>query len=226
MNIEERKRQAACSAAKLIKDGDVVGLGTGSTVYYLILEISKMLKRGLDIICIPTSIATKLLAIEHGIKVSSLDECSEIDIAIDGADQIDERLNLIKGGGGAHTREKIIASCAKRFIAIADSTKYSKTLNMPIPIEVLPFARAFVEKRLLSLGGKPKIRIAKKKVGPVITDNGNLILDVNFGEIENPAELEREINSIPGVIENGIFSGMVNEVHLGTKNGVKILKPG
>ena len=219
----QEKRRAALSAVRLIRDGEIVGLGTGSTVYYLIEEISKL---DLDITCVPTSLATRIQAVEHGLKISCLDRHSEIDIAIDGADQIDRKLNLIKGKGGAHLLEKVVASSAKRFVVIADQSKYAEVLNLPIPVEVVPDARMLAEKMLRQLGGKPRLRLAKQKYGPVITDNGNLILDVEFGEVRNPAKLEHEINLIPGVVENGLFSGMVNEVHLGTKNGVRILKPG
>lgn len=225
--MEKEKKNAAISALNLIKDGQIIGLGTGSTVYYLITELAKLVKGGLDILCIPTSISTYLLAVKLGIKLTTLDEHEIVDITIDGADQIDKNLNLIKGGGGAHTREKILAKAAKKFVVIADFTKYSEILDLPVPIEVLPFATAFVERELRKIGGKKvKLRMAKAKAGPVVTDNGNFILDVDFGEIRKPEELETMLNSIPGVIENGIFSGMVNEVHLGTKDGVRILKPG
>lgn len=219
------KEIAAISAVKLIKDEQVVGLGTGSTVYYVIKEISnRIYEDELKVLCIPTSIKTQLLAIENKIPLTSLYEYQEIDISIDGADEVDKHLNLIKGGGAAHTREKIVASCSKKFVVVVDESKLSENLSKPVPVEALPFSWGVVKERLKYLKGIAELRISKEKAGPVITDNGNFILDVSFGAIRNPKKLEGEINSIIGVIENGIFPGMTSEVHVGTKEGVKILR--
>ncbi len=217
------KEIAAASAVKLIKDGQIVGLGTGSTMRYALKEIARRIyENELEILCIPSSLDTQFLAVESGIPLTSLEEHQSIDIALDGADEVDGNLNLIKGGGAAHTREKIIARHAKKFIVIIDESKIKEKLIMPVPVEVLPFAWKVVEKELKKLKGISKLRKAESKAGPVITDNGNFILDVDFGEIRNPKKLEGEINAISGVIENGIFAGMASEVHVGTKKGVII----
>jgi len=217
------KEIAAASAVKLVKDRQIVGLGTGTTMRYALKEIAKRIYEDeLEILCIPSSFDTQFLAIERGIPLTSLEEHQSIDIAIDGADEMDENLNLIKGRGAAQTREKIIAKHAKRFIVIMDESKIKKKLSMPVPVEVLPFAWKVVEKELKKLKGTSNLRKAENKAGPVITDNGNFILDVDFGEIRNPKKLEEEINAIAGVIENGIFPDMASEVHVGTKKGVVI----
>ncbi len=218
MNLKEI---AAASAVKLIKDGQIVGLGTGSTMRYALKEIARRIYEDeLEILCIPSSLDTQFLAVESGIPLTTFEEHQSIDIAIDGADEADGVLNLIKGGGAAHTREKIIARHAKRFVVIVDESKVKNKLSMPVPVEVLPFAWKVVESELKKLKGIPKLRKAESKAGPVITDNGNFVLDVDFGEIRNPKKLEEEINAIAGVIENGIFAGMASEVHVGTKKGV------
>lgn len=217
------KEIAAASAVKLIKNRQVIGLGTGTTMRYALKEIAKRIYRDeLDILCIPSSLDTQFLAVENGIPLTSLEEHQSIDIAIDSADEVDDDLNLIKGGGAAHTREKIIARHAKRFIIIVDESKLKKKLSMPVPVEVLPFAWKVVEKELKKLRGVSNLRKAGNKAGPVITDNGNFILDADFGEIRNPKKLEEGINAIAGVIENGIFADIVSEAHIGTKKGVVI----
>jgi ribose 5-phosphate isomerase A len=224
---EKLKRIAAESAVKEVKDGDVVGLGTGSTTYYAIRALGdRVREEGLSIKAIPTSVDTRIHALEFGIPITTFEEFDQVDIAIDGADQISEKLELVKGGGGALFREKVVASNAKRFIVIADESKLTKRLSMPVPIEVLPFAWRVAERALIKMGVKSvAMRRAKGKVGPLITDNGNYILDADFGEISEPEKLETEINKIVGVLENGLFtSSMVSEVHLGTKEGVRILK--
>ncbi|MEM2780889.1 MAG: ribose 5-phosphate isomerase A, partial [Candidatus Bathyarchaeia archaeon] len=150
-----------------------------------------------------------------------------IDLTIDGADQIDENLNLIKGMGGALAREKIVAAASKTLIIIADERKKAKILGdngQQLPIEVLPFAASFVTHKLSKLGGRPKVREGGGKVGPVITDNGNFIIDVDFGLIKNPAELEKKLKMIPGIVETGLFVNMVDLVYLGKRDGVERLK--
>ncbi|MFQ6137408.1 MAG: ribose-5-phosphate isomerase RpiA [Candidatus Hydrothermarchaeales archaeon] len=220
MNLKEL---SAISAVKLVEDGQILGLGTGSTMYYAIREIGRRIREeGLEILGIATSIATEKLAKENGIPLTTLQEHQGIDIDIDGADQVDKDLNLIKGGGGAHFREKIVALCAKKFVVIVDESKLVEKLDMPVPVEVLPFAWRIVSNSLGGLNGNPKLRLLNDQ--PFITDNKNLILDVDFGVIRDPGNLEGEINSIVGVIENGIFTGLTSEVHVGTRDGVKILK--
>jgi len=161
------------------------------------------------------------LAIRHGIPLTTLDEHPTIDLTIDGADQIDKKLNLIKGMGGALTREKIVALCSKKVVIVADETKLVEKIgeNHPIPIEVVPFAVSHVISEINKLGGKPKLRETKGKVGPVITDNGNYILDVTFEQTENLTELNRKLKLIAGVVETGLFLRMADQAYLGKRNG-------
>ncbi len=224
----ELKRIAAESAVELVKDGDIVGLGTGSTAYFAIRALGERIKReGLRIKAIPTSADTRIHALKFGIPTTTFEEFEQVDIAIDGADQISRKLELIKGGGGALFREKVVASNARRFIVIADESKLVERLSMPVPVEVLPFAWRVAERWLVKIGaGATNLRSCRGKVGPLLTDNGNYIIDADFGEVAQPERLEQEINRIVGVLENGIFpSRMVSEVHLGTREGVKILRP-
>jgi ribose 5-phosphate isomerase A len=221
MNLKEI---AARSAVTLVKDGQIVGLGTGSTAAFAITEIARRIKQeGLDIIGIPTSIATEQMARSLDIPLTTIDEHPDIDIDIDGADQVDALLQLIKGGGGAHTREKIVAKHAEKFVVIVDETKISTTLNMPVPVEVEPESWKSVAKELKGLGGNPGLRIISRE--PFITDNDNYVIDADFGTLTNPGTLEKDINSIEGVIDNGIFVELTTEVHIGTANGVKIKRP-
>ncbi|RMF91228.1 MAG: ribose-5-phosphate isomerase RpiA [Methanobacteriota archaeon] len=221
MKQEELKRMAAEAAAREVNSGEIVGLGTGSTTYYAIKYLGERTKdEGLGIIGIPTSRATEKIARESGIPLGTFEEYQEIDIAIDGADQVDHRLNLIKGGGGAHVREKIVASTAKRFLVVVDETKVSKELNIPVPVEVLPYATGLVIKRLEAMGATSLLRLSKKDY--FISDNGNYVLDADFGTIEEPKKLEQDINRIKGVVDNGIFAGYRPEVYVGTKSGVEV----
>lgn len=198
-------------AVEYVKDGMIVGLGTGSTAYYTIVKLGEMVKQGLQIQGIPTSKQTEELANKLGIPLTTLDKVEKIDVAIDGADEVDPYLNVIKGGGGALLREKIIARAAEKFIVVADSSKNVHTLgSFPLPVEVIPFGYTMTARHIEKLGGNPRLR----KVGnnPYITDNGNYILDVHFREIPNPEEIETQLNLIPGVVENGLFVGMVDMV--------------
>ena len=219
-----QKEIAARSAAALVKDGQIVGLGTGSTAEFAIKEIGRRVKEeGLDITGIPTSIATERMARSLDIPLSTVDEHPDIDIDIDGADQVDSLLQLIKGGGGAHTREKIIAKHSKKFIVIVDESKITKDLNMPVPVEVELEVWKSVAKELKTLGAAPGLRITC--CAPFLTDNKNVVIDADFGTLENPGALEKDINSIEGVIDNGIFVGLATEVHIGSTDGVKIKRP-
>lgn len=224
---ERAKKIAALEAAKLVKDGFVVGLGSGSTVAYAVKEIGRRIQRKeLQILGVPTSHQASMLAVESGIPLTTLNEHPQLDLAIDGADQIDKDLNLIKGMGAALTREKIVASAAKKLAIVADETKIVETLgiNQPVPIETLPFALPAVISRVRKMGGKPSLREAKGKVGPVITDNGNFIIDVDFTSITAPKELDLQLKSIPGVIETGLFIEMADVVYVGTKTSVQRLR--
>jgi ribose 5-phosphate isomerase A len=219
------KKKVGYKAAELVKDGDIVGLGTGSTTHYFIEKLGKRIKEEeMEIKGIPTSYQSFLLAKDSGITITTLEEYS-IDIAVDGADEVDNQLNLIKGGGAAHTLEKIVDESADRFVVIVDDSKIVETLGkFPVPLEVIPEARRTVSDHVKEYKGIPVLRMAERKDGPVITDNGNFILDVNFESIDDPKYLEKELNSIPGVVENGIFSGIVDEVIVGTNEGLKTLK--
>src|SRR3954469_20725081 len=198
-------------AADFVKDGMVVGLGTGSTVYYTILKLGQLVKEGLSIQGIPTSIQTAELATKLGISLASFQEIGEIDVAIDGADEVDSNLDLIKGGGGALLREKIIAKAAKRFIVVATPSKMVEKLGaFPLPVEVVPFGAEWTAKQLQELRGEPSLRQINGK--PYRTDNGNYIFDCVFPNLTQIHELDDSLNKIPGVIENGLFIGMADLV--------------
>jgi ribose 5-phosphate isomerase A len=223
-NIEEKKA-AALSAVNLVEDGMIIGLGTGSTVAYTIEEIGNRLNSGdlCDVQGIPTSYQSELLAIDAGIPLTSLAESYEVHLAIDGVDQINRDFIAIKGGGGAHTREKIVSISSSRFIIIADESKVVETLNHPIPIEVLPFAKDVVMDIISQMSGDFTLRMGIKKDGPIITDNGNFIIDADFGTMDNIMGISMILSTIPGVVEHGIFN-IIHELHIGKKNGkVEIL---
>ncbi len=219
------KRDVGYKAAEEVEDGQILGLGTGSTTHYFIEKVGMRVKEEeIDVMGIPTSYQSALLAQQWNIPITSLDEYS-IDLAVDGADEIDPNLNLIKGGGAAHTLEKIVDYSAEELIIIADDSKYVDVLGeFPVPIEVIPKAKTPVEDALIDMGAKVDIRMAVNKDGPVITDNGNFIIDAKFDEIISPADMELELNTIPGVVENGLFTEMVDKVILGSKDGIKELK--
>jgi ribose 5-phosphate isomerase A len=213
------KERAALEAAKMIGDGAIVGLGTGSTAALAIAELGKRVREeGLEIIGIPTSYQSAMIARENGIVIRSLDDVSKIDIAIDGADEVDPKKNLIKGGGGAHTREKIVDGWADLFVVVVDDSKLVKHLGekFPVPVEVLPFAVHPVMKKLQAMGGNPELRMGLRKDGPVITDQGNMVIDVRFSEIKDPKALELKLNDIPGVVDNGLFVGLAHLILVGT----------
>ncbi len=220
---DPEKKMSAISAVTLVHDGMIVGIGTGSTAAYAISELGRLVSDGLDIKGIPTSYQSEMLAIEHNIPITTLMEHPEIDITLDGADQIDQNLVAIKGGGAAHTKEKVIASATKRLVLMIDSGKVVFKLNHAVPIEVLPYARTLVERQVRALDGIPNLRMAARKDGPVITDNGNFIIDADFGVIDDPNRLDGEINAFVGAVEHGIFLN-VGEVHVGTPDGVRVLK--
>jgi ribose 5-phosphate isomerase A len=212
------KEQAGKEAAKLVIDGSVVGLGTGSTAAYAIGELGRRVREeSLRILGIPTSYQAADLARRNGIPVRTLDDVDRVDIALDGADEVDPKKNLIKGRGAAHTREKIIAALADRFVVVVDDSKLVSRLGVksPVPVEVVPMALAPVMRRLQGLGGKPALRIAVNKDGPVITDHGNFVVDVRFSSIDDPGGLESTLNNIPGIIENGLFVQLADLVIVG-----------
>ena len=223
---EDAKRRAALEAVKHVKDGFTVGLGSGSTAAFAIREIGRRIREeNIKVLGVSTSYQSYILAVECGIPLTNLGEHPQIDLDIDGADQIDRDLNLIKGGGGALLREKVVASAAKEVIIVADETKLSERLgeNRTIPLEVLPFAVPVVMLKIKGIGGNPRLR-EKNTGGPYITDNGNFILDVDFGPIDNPEELDKKLKSIPGIVETGLFIGMANIAYIGTPENIEIIR--
>jgi ribose 5-phosphate isomerase A len=217
---ETAKRHAGESAAAQVTDGMVVGLGTGSTAAFAIRKLGERVDDGLDIRGIPTSFQSRELAREAGIPLTALDEATP-DVAIDGADQVADG-TLVKGGGAAHAREKIVDTAADRLIVVVDPSKMADELNHPVPVEVLPDARTTVAAGVQELGGTPELREATRKDGPVVTDNGNLVLDCDFGVISDPDDLATSLSTLPGVVEHGLFVDCADEIHLGTDDGVRV----
>lgn len=226
--MEEMKKLVAKEALKYIEDDMIVGLGTGSTTAYFIKMLGKMIMKEelFDVYGLPTSYQARILALESGVPVVSLDEVDAIDIAVDGADEVDPHLNLIKGRGAALTMEKIIEYRAGTFLVLVDESKLVEYLGqkMPVPIEVIPAAWRVIKEELEVFNATAELRMGVKKDGPVITDNGNFILDAKFERIEDPLDLEIELNNIPGVVENGIFADIADIVLVGTKDGVRRLE--
>jgi ribose 5-phosphate isomerase A len=216
------KRRAGEHAADLVADGMTVGLGTGSTAAHAIRAIGRAVDDGLDVTGVATSYAARDLAREAGVPLVALDAVDRIDLAIDGADQVSDDLALIKGGGAAHAREKVVDAAADRFVVVADPSKETSTLDRSVPVEVLPDARATVRRAIRDSGGTPTLRAAKRKDGPVVTDNGNLVLDCDFGTIPHPASLAATLSAVPGVVAHGLFVGLVDEVHVGRADGVTV----
>jgi ribose 5-phosphate isomerase A len=203
----QEKEAAGRAAAKLVSDGEIVGLGTGSTAYFAVIALGERVQAGLKIIGITT-----------------LDENPEIDITIDGADEVDPNLNLIKGGGGALLREKVVASASKKMVVVADSGKVVPGLGkFPLPVEVIPFARTLIEKKIVSLGASPRLRM-RPDGSLFITDNGNQILDCSFGRIDNPPALAVLLSNIPGIVEHGLFIGLAKLAIVGRGDGVEELR--
>ena len=229
--IELGKKNAAEKAVEdNVKKNMILGIGSGSTVVYAVEKIAAINKeKNLNLKCIPTSFQSYQLIVENGLNLVSLDQYPEIDLDIDGADEIDKDLNLIKGGGGCLVQEKIVASNSKELIVVADFRKNSKDLGEKwkkgVPIEVIPLAYVPIMKKLEKLGGKPVLRMAQAKVGPLVTDNGNFIIDVDFGIIEKPSELNNKILLIPGIVDTGFFIGMASKAYIGKEDGsILILK--
>ena len=220
------KQEVGKAAADRVQSNSIVGLGTGSTTAFAIQYIGERLQKGEleNIQGIPTSFQAEVLAKQYGIPLTTLDAVDYIDVAIDGADEVDPNKNLIKGGGAAHTREKVVDSLGNQFIVVVDSGKLVEKLgsNFLLPVEVIPMAMTPVMRKLEQMGGKPELRMGVKKAGPVVTDQGNLVIDVKFDEIANPGELEKEINNIPGVLENGLFVGVADIILVGEIKGDQV----
>jgi ribose 5-phosphate isomerase A len=221
---DQEKQIAARAAVELVQAGSIVGLGSGSTSTYAVRFLSERVRDGLKIVGIPTSRQTKRLAEQLGIPLATLDEHPEIDIDIDGADEIDPQLNLIKGGGGAFLREKIIASVSSRFIVIADSAKQVKRVGrFPLPVEVVPFAQSLIKTQIEAMGAKVSLRNYAYG-NPYVTDEGHHILDCTFGEIPDPPALAEKLCHIPGVVEHGLFIGMAELALIGKDGNVVQLR--
>ncbi len=227
--VKVMKEEVGYKAAGRVESNSIVGLGTGSTTAYAIQYLGDRLQKGEleNIIGIPTSFQAEVLAKKYGIPLTTLDEVDRIDIAIDGADEVDPQKNLIKGGGAAHTREKVVDSLAETFIVVVDSGKLVDKLGstFKLPVEVIPMAVTPVMRSLEKLGGTPELRMGVKKAGPVVTDQGNLVIDVQFESIEDPATLEIQINNLPGVLENGLFVGVADVILVGEiKDGKPVVR--
>lgn len=224
MNIEHLKKIAAEKATEEIREGMVVGLGTGSTVYYALLKIGTMVRNGLNIIGIPTSSGTEKIAQEQDIPLSTLAAHPTIALTIDGADEVDEYLNLIKGGGAALVREKIIANASKRIVIVVDESKVSRVLgtSFALPVEIVQFGWEATKRVVDTVCGQSKLR--GDIHNPLITDNGNYILDCHFDGITDPEKVELQLNNIPGVVENGIFVNRADKVIIGTMNGIEYME--
>ena len=204
------KEAAARASLQFIRDGQVVGLGTGSTAAYFIQLLAQEVKKGLRIRGIPTSLRSQELALSLGIPLTTLDECQEIAVTVDGADEVDGQLRLIKGGGGAMLREKIVASATKQLVIVADASKRVPVLGkFPLPVEVIRFAQALVAKRIAALGADVQLRSGTDGK-PYVTDENNHILDCKFGQIADADELARQLSEMPGIVEHGLFIGMAS----------------
>lgn len=222
-DLEKEKQLAAKEAVKYLSDHTIIGLGTGSTIYYAIKEIAELVKNGLRIRAVPTSDKTQELAVSLGIPIIDINTIDTIDITIDGADEFTKDLILIKGGGGALLREKIVASMTKEEIIIADSSKHVEKLGkFKLPIEVIPFASKYVESKIRDLQGEGNIRFVQNR--PFLTDEGNYIMDVDFGFITDPSELSRTMNEIEGIVGHGLFINLAQKVIMGNDDDIIVFE--
>lgn len=220
----QAKANAAKAALQFIRPRMTVGLGSGSTAEIFIRLLSAENKRkNLHLTCVATSNASEALAKKLGLKVVGLDEIKKIDLAVDGADLVDARLNLIKGGGGAHAREKVVDYAAEKFVVVVDGSKLCRVLQGRVPLEVLPFAFPLV-KRQIEKDFKCKVVMRVRRGKPTLSDNGNVLADANFKNIVNPAKLELQLNAVPGIVANGLFTKNVFCVVAGSEEGARILR--
>ena len=230
MNTEAQKKIAAEKATESVKSGMVVGLGTGSTVYYALLKLGDRVREGLDIVGIPTSDGTERIAVAQQIPLTTLAAHPTVDLTIDGADEVDPHLNLIKGGGAALVREKIIANASKKILIVVDESKVSSVLgtNFPLPVEIVRFGWEATQIEVNRICGKSTLRLAlahdKDQPQPLITDNDNYILDCHFDGIPAPDQVELQLNNIPGVVENGIFVNRADKIIIGTPSGIRYME--
>jgi len=216
MANDQEKEAAARASLRYVEDGQVVGLGTGSTAAYFIRLLAEKVKDGLRIRGIPTSDRSRELALSLGIPLTTLDECQEIAVTVDGADEVDPQLRLIKGGGGALLREKIVASATRQLVIVADASKRVPVLGkFPLPVEVIKFAQALVAKKITALGAEARLRRTLDGT-PYLTDENNHILDCHFGQIRDADNLARQLSDMAGVVEHGLFIGMASTVIFAT----------
>lgn len=219
---DQEKEAAARASLRFVRDGQIVGLGTGSTAAYFIQLLGDAVKNGLRVRGIPSSVRSREQAASLGIPLTTLDECQEIDVTVDGADEVDPELRLIKGGGGALLREKIVASATKQLVIVADATKRVPMLGrFPLPVEVIKFAQAVVVKKIEALGAKVSVR-REAEGRPYLTDENNHILDCRFEQISDADRLARQLSDMPGVVEHGLFIGMASVVLVA--NGSEIVE--
>ena len=229
MTADEMKRAAAHAALAHVKPGMRLGLGSGSTANHFIDALAERSESGMDVLCVPTSEATRRRAEKLGLRLSSLEETPQLDLCVDGADEIDPSLRLIKGGGGAHVREKIVAVSSKRMIVIADESKRVAVLGaFPLPIEIVPFGAVSTLRRIESAasGAGCRGRLALRLLSngtPFITDNGNLICDGSFGRIDEPEAMAMALSSVPGVVDHGLFIGIAALAIIASPSGVETL---
>jgi len=223
MDRDAAKKAAAEAAVRLVNDGMCLGLGSGSTTAYALEFLGRRIQdEGLDVRGVPTSFATERRARSYGIPLTSLDDNPTLDLALDGADEVDDAFRLIKGGGGAHSREKVVAHQSDRFVVLVDSTKEVNRLgiNFPVPVEVLPMAATPVMRTLKDVGATPALRTSDAKDGPVVTDQGLWIIDAQFPDgIPAPEDLDRRLNARPGVLDHGLFLNRATDVLVGHPDG-------
>ena len=229
MNTENQKKIAAEKATASVKSGMVVGLGTGSTVYYALLKLGDRVREGLDIVGIPTSDGTERIAVAQQIPLTTLAAHPTIDLTIDGADEVDPHLNLIKGGGAALVREKIIANASKRILIVVDESKVSRVLGttFPLPVEIVQFGWEATQTAVNRICGRSTLRLTaagNRDRQPLVTDNGNYILDCHFDGMPAPEQIELQLNNIPGVVENGIFVNRADKIIVGTPSGIRYME--
>ncbi|MFZ1805181.1 MAG: ribose-5-phosphate isomerase RpiA [Nitrospira sp.] len=224
VDLDHLKKAAALKASEFVRDGMVVGLGTGSTAKHLLVALGEQVRAGMKLRGVPTSQETAVLARQAGIPLIDAENRWEIDVAIDGADQVDPHFNLIKGGGGALLKEKIVAASAKQFIVMVDHTKQVPVLggSFPLPIEVIPFGWGSTAREIEALT-KSRVVLRERNGAPFRTEAGNLIVDVHIDRISQPGDLETALNLIPGVVETGLFVGRTNVLIVGTPQGVHTL---
>jgi ribose 5-phosphate isomerase A len=222
---EALKRLAGIEAARLVADGMVCGMGTGSTARFFIEEVGRRVREeGIRIFGVPTSFQSRLLCQQQGIPLRDAQDCRRIDLAVDGADEVDPDLNVMKGGGAAHTMEKLVAAMASQFVVIVDESKLVTRLGttIDIPIEVILPALAYVSEAVTRLGGEPRLRMGTNKDGPVVTDNGHLVIDAKFGPDVDLREIDARLHRTPGVLETGLFYNLAAKVLVGVSDGTGV----